>query len=123
MCQLKKSHFGVVGGNVVVELHILRHLLKQSGADAAHEVKQHETALAEHLLYHAAEHPQREHVEQQMCQSAVHEHVREELVHLEVGRKEEVEAEMGIHPRTHNQRQQIAYDVGNEQIFRYRRDI
>ncbi len=48
-------------------------------ADAAHEVELQEVARAPHALELGAEHPERQHVEEQVEEAAVQEHVRRRL--------------------------------------------
>ena len=45
------------------------------------------------MFHYATKHPEGEHVEEQVFPTAMHEHVGEELVNLEIGGHEEVQTE------------------------------
>ena len=109
-----------------IKLHELCQLLEQAGSDTAGDIVEEELARSPHVLHHAAEHPQGEHVEEEVCQVAVHEHIGEQLVEVEVARKDEVEAKNVVQPvgyliavaRTaHEHGDEKHHDVHDEQAF------
>ena len=108
-----------------VKLAELRQQLYEAGAHAAGKIIEEELLGAPHVLDNATEHPQREHVEQYVREVGVHEHVGEQLVKAEIGRKEEVQAEQIVevdalaceHPGGEEHQ-----DVDNQQILCYRRN-
>ena len=76
-----------------VELGKLRRLLEQSGSHAAGDIIKEEFLRSPHALHHAAKHPQCEHVEKEVVPPAMHKHVGEKLVDVEIGREEKVKSE------------------------------
>ena len=108
-----------------VELAELCQHLYHSGAHAAGYVVEEKLLGPPYLLHHAAEHPQGEHVEQYVREAAVHEHVCEQLVEVEVAGEEEVQpqhvVEVCAHPPEHYQRQKHQ-GVDYQQILGYGRN-
>ena len=76
-----------------VNLYKLCQLLHQACTDAAGYIIKEELARPPYAFDHHTEHPQGKHVEEQVRETAMHEHVRYELVNAELGRSEKVEAE------------------------------
>ena len=105
-------------------LHRIRNelgqFLHQSGAYAAHHVVEQVLLRPPDVLHHAPEHPQRKHIEEDVCEVAVHEHIGHELVYAEVGSHEEVESEYVVEVNArHRQhlRGQKSHDVYDEQVL------
>ena len=85
------------------------HQLGDRRADDAHQVVGDEAAGAEQPLDLAAEHVQREHVEEQVGESTVQEAVREQLPHLEPWRARKLRR--GRRPEREPAQQERAHDV------------
>lgn len=68
------------------------HLLYQTGAYTRHEVKNQETFGAPYVLQYPAEHINGEHIKKHMRKrmGIVHEHIRNDLISLEVGSTRDV---------------------------------
>ena len=81
----------LVGGDEI-ELPQLGQLLQDARAHAAADIIEQELAASPHVLHHAAKHPQGEHVEEDVLDIGMHEHVGEKLIEMEVLRHEEMEA-------------------------------
>ena len=75
-------------------MHILAELLTESGTDSANHVEQQETAGPPLRLHDPAEHPHGEHVEENVLESVMKEHVGDELPDLESRSKEEMQSEI-----------------------------
>ena len=62
-----------------------RQFLNESGTDAARHIIEKETRAAKRAFQHRAKHPQREHIEENMRESAsgMHEHICHELDRIE----------------------------------------
>ena len=73
---------------------MLNKLLCQTRADAADKVKYEESLGAPHVFDAVAEHPEGEHVEKQMRETTVHEHVRHKLIRPEIRSADVVQAEI-----------------------------
>ena len=73
-------------------MDVLHKFLDKSCADAACEVIEEEALRSPHLFEYATEHPYGKHVEKQMGEPAMHEHVRNQLCGVEVFGKEEMQA-------------------------------
>ena len=86
----------VAAQSLVGEFNPLRTFLHEAGAYAAHNIVEEESLRTHHLLHDAAEHPNGEHVEEDVLPACVHEHVGEELVEPEVGGLEKVEAQQVV---------------------------
>ncbi len=72
----------------------LHKFLHHSGADAAGQIENKEALAAQHLLHHAAEHPQGEHVEEDVLDVCVHEHVGYQLIEVEVLAQTEIQSKI-----------------------------
>ena len=100
--------------------------MAQARANAANNVVNKVVASAKGRLNQAAEHPKRKHVEENVRQVCVQEHVGKELVQLEVVGQEKVEPKERhkvYAPLLYYFLQQKHYDVGQQQIFGYYGDI
>ena len=104
-------------------MYKLRTLLKQSGTNAAGEIEQQVSLFAHRPFHLTSEHPEGKHVEQQMCEAAVKEHVGKQLIHLKVGSHEKMEPEQGVRTLAHEHRHEIAHHVDDEQISCYCRYV
>ena len=89
-----KARYLVAGKHV--ELAKLCYQLYKSGTDSADHIIEEKLLRSPHILNHAAEHPQGKHVEEQMRESGMHEHISEELIYLEIARKEEVKSKHAV---------------------------
>jgi len=67
--------------------------LEQSSANAAENIVDEIAARPPCLFYQAPEHPQGEHIEEDMLPSAMHEHVGYQLEQAEIGGQYEMKAE------------------------------
>ena len=77
----------------VVEFDILCHFLHKTCSDAAENVIKKEFLGSPNALHHTTEHPEGKHIEEQVLQSAMHKHIGEELINLEIRCQEEVQTE------------------------------
>ena len=66
-------------------LYILHSFLNQTGTQAAHDIIKQEATTAPIRLHHPTEHPHGEHIKKDMRDATVHEHIRKELVEVEIG--------------------------------------
>ena len=101
-------------------------LLAQTGSDAADEIIEKELLWSPHILHDHTEHPQHEHIHQDMCEVAVHEHIGNELPDTEVRSQKEMQTEKSIQVDVHppqgirgNEHQHI----DDKKILRYYRYI
>ena len=83
----------VVLESLDVVLAQLPRFLTKAGADAADKVVDQEALEAQRAFDHHAKHPEREHIEEQVRQSVVEKHIRDELPRPKVVRQDEMEAE------------------------------
>ena len=93
--------------------------LTDAGTYATHHPIRQKAFGTQRALYQTAEHPQREHVEEQMGQAAVKKHITDELPHPEVVGQNEVKAEQvgEVDVQTAGkQLQQVAHHVGYQQV-------
>ncbi len=60
--------------------------MTQYSTHASNEVEHQEALGAEHILEDGPEHPEREHIEKNVGEAGMHEHVREQLPPFEIGR-------------------------------------
>jgi len=108
------------------EQHLARlcQLLSEGRAESAYHIKDKELLGPQNLLQHASEHPQGEHIEEDVFQAAVHEHVGEWLPEVESWREpymqtqNVVQVEVVLAPHHHRQ---IAQNVDDEKVFGNRR--
>ena len=59
--------------------------LNQTGTQAAHDIIEQEATTATIRLHHPTEHPHGEYIKKDMRDATVHEHIRKELVEVEIG--------------------------------------
>ena len=99
--------------------------LQQTRPDASHHVIEQEALAAQLVLERAAEHPQREHIEKQVCQTRMHEHVRHELQRLEIAAPPVEQPQMTDHPVARPGRQhhlgQKEQGIEDNQVLDHRR--
>jgi len=86
----------VDGRNHRTKVYAYGKLLYYARADAARQVVCHEASGAKHVFYRRAEHPEGEHVEENVADVGVHEHERHELPHSEVLCRDVVEAKVFV---------------------------
>ena len=119
-----KADLLVAAETVVPVLGRLHQFLHEACAQSAREVVEEEALLAHRLLDDASEHPDGEHIEEEVLPAGVHEHVGEELPGAEVAGEEEVQTEQFFEfdaVRGKRQACEEAQHIDDEQVFRYRR--
>jgi hypothetical protein len=90
--------------------------LQQRGDDRADEVVDGEIARTEGALDGTAEHVQREHVEQDVRDAAMHERTGDDLPHPEQAGAERPQREIHHQKLAHHLLQQEHRHVGNQQV-------
>ena len=78
-------------------LYVLHQLLHQTGTHTTHEIEGEEALGTPHILEHTPEHPHRKHIEEDVLEIGVKEHIGDELAGIEIGRLEEVKTEEVVH--------------------------
>lgn len=95
--------------------------MHQTGTDSAQQVIDNETFGAPEILKNISEHPQCEHVEENMLEVAMHEHIGDVLPRVEVVAAYIVEGkplvEVDIQRCAENHRCQIEYHINDNQMF------
>ena len=77
-------------------LNVLHQFLAQAGTNATYHVEKQESLRTPHIFECVTEHPQGEHVEKQMFKVAVHKHVSDDLVRLEIGGHEKMQSQNAV---------------------------
>jgi hypothetical protein len=98
--------------------------LAQASSYSAQNVIKNEFLRTPHILYHAAEHPEGEHVEKEMGKAAVKKLVGDELEEVEIGSQEEMQAaplrqyRLSWGLRIHKKLYQIHQHIDDKKILR-----
>jgi len=105
-------------------LDVLHRFLAQARAKAANQIEHKKALGSPNVLYCVAKHPQGEHVEEQMLEVGVHEHVGEQLVEPEVAGLEEMKAkdfrQVDVEP-VQGESGQKHQDIDNQQVLHHGR--
>ena len=86
------AHSGYVCMLQTYVVEPLHQFLYHACPDATCQVVEQEALAAHHLLYDASEHPHGKHVEENMLEITVHEHVGQQLIGHEIVCQEEVQS-------------------------------
>ena len=105
------------GRNVGQRLGEQHQLVAEGGTQPAHEVEDQELLAAPEPFEHRTEHDERPHVEEDMHEVAVHEHVGYELPPAEKGRADGEEGEPLVHRVTDQFRADKDNDIDDEQVL------
>src|SRR5688572_6601618 len=109
----------------IFHLHVQYAEVEQRRSKAAQHVKYQESFRSPEVLQNAAKHPQREHIEQQMGETAVHEHVGDDLVGTEIHRVDIMQCEKVLDAeRTYIPEYLLREEhqrINNDEVFDYRR--
>ena len=110
-------------GQAIAAHEELHQLLTQAGTQSADEIVGQVLARTPHALNDATEHPERKHVEEQVGEAAMQEHVCDKLIEIEMGGAEEMQAApvRQVESTAHLQHNggQIGQHIDDEQIFCY----
>ena len=96
------------------------YLLQDTGSDTTRNVIKKELLGPPHILYHTTEHPQAEHIAQDVHEIGVQKQVGDQLIQVKIIGHEEVEtSQVGKvdSPHLKDQRRQKSKSVDNQQIL------
>ena len=95
--------------------------MQQATTQPANHIEQQEFARPEVTLQHRAEHPHGKEVEEDVGEVGVHKHIGEELCHVEIVGKEEVQRQVAVKvdaPPPCRKRGEEEQDVDHQYILR-----
>ena len=118
------TYHKLIGRHILHDIgNILSCFLKEAGTYAAGYVIKKELLRSPDSLYDTSEHPKGEHIEENMLETTMHEHIRKQLIKMEIGSQEEMKSQYIIEDipigsvLSHDQASQKGHHIHYQQIL------
>ena len=119
----RRGQKGVNQSQGGVNLEVYDQVMNHGRTDASNQVVAKETPLSPCVFDRCAEHPEGEHIEEQVAEITMHEHISDNLPDMEVGGGKIMQAEDSVQVELagqHNFRQK-EQAIDYQQVFNHRR--